>query len=450
MPASFELNAGQADARVKFLSRGSRHTLLLGADGALLALRTGSEERGGAVAVPRRRVRGETASDARGHAPSLQLLRMKFVGANPRAAVEGEQELKGKVNYFVGRDPAKWRPNVPTYARVRYRELYRGVDLVYHGGHGARGQLEYDFVLAPGADASTIRVRFEGAERLGVDEDGGLLLRTKTGTLRQSRPVVYQETNGARREVAGRYVLLSKNEVGFRVGAYDRSAPLVIDPVLVYSTYFLAGERMAVDAAGNVYVVGTVNFVPIRLTTPGAFQTTLRGTSDAFVAKLDASGDELVYVTYLGGAGGSEEGGGSDSGSGIAVDAAGNAYVTGQTFSTDFPTANAFQPTYGGGFSDGFVTKLNADGSALVYSSFLGGANTDRANSIAVDAAGAAYLFGDTDSNDFPVNNALQPTRKGKQRPLRHEGRARRLIARLFDLPRRQRERDGLPRRHRR
>jgi hypothetical protein len=410
LPVGFELNAGQADARVRFLSRGAGHSLMLTAEGATLALRTGAGPKEGARAASPRRAQGESARDTR--ASSFQLVGMKFLGANPRAEVAGEGRLKGSVNYFISRDPSRWRAGVPTFASVRYRELYRGVDLVYHGG-GDGGRLEYDFVLAPGADYRQIRLRFDGADRLSIGAGGELLLHTKGGTFRQSAPVVYQEVGGARREVAGRYVLRGTREVGFRVGEYDRGAPLVIDPVLVYSTYFLYAYEMAVDTSGGVYVVGTAETYSGDFpTTPGAFQRARRGGSDAYVAKLNPEGTELSYLTYLGGGGASPDTGG-EYGQDVAVDAAGNAYVTGLTYSADFPLVNAFQPASGGGGSEGFVAKLNPNGSALLYSSYLGGRETDWSKSVAVDAAGAAYVFGHTFSNDFPVRNALQPSLKG-------------------------------------
>ncbi|HEX8282985.1 MAG TPA: SBBP repeat-containing protein [Pyrinomonadaceae bacterium] len=410
LPASFEANAGQADARVKFVSRGEGHTLMLTAEGATLALRTDGGRKEGARRVSSRRALGESARAARADAPSFRLVGMTFVGANTRAEVAGEGRLAGRVNYFVGRDASKWRANVPTFASVRYRELYGGVDLVYHGGGGDR--LEYDFVVAPGADYRPIRLRFDGAERLALGAGGELLLHTKAGTIRQSAPVVYQERGGARREVAGRYELRGAREVGFRVGVYDPALPLVIDPVLVYSTHFPAGNEMAVDAAGAVYLVGTAESYTGGLpVTPGAYQTTLRGSSDAFVAKFNPSGAGLSYLTYLGGSAGQPYG--TEYGSDVAVDSAGNAYVTGITYSTDFPTVNAFQPVTGGGYSDGFVAKLDPTGSSLVYSSHLGGNESDWNKSVAVDAAGAAYVFGETWSPDFPLKNALQPSKKG-------------------------------------
>ena len=412
LPARFEANAGQADARVRFISRGAGHTLLLTAEGATLALRTDGGREEGARLAPSLRAQGESARASRADAPSFRVVGMKFVGANTRAAVSGEGRLAGRVNYFVGRDPSKWRANVETFAAVRYRELYPGVDLVYHGGAGDR--LEYDFVLAPGADHRPIRLRFEGAERLSLGAGGELLLHTKAGTLRQGAPVVYQQRGGVRREVAGRYELRGAREVGFRLGEYDPTLPLVIDPVLVYSTHFPYSYEMTVDTAGAVYVVGTTGtFNGDFPVTPGAFQTTPRGSTDAYVAKLNPEGTELSYLTYLGGGTPGNFDNGFEYGEGVAVDSAGNAYVTGNTYSTDFPVLNAFQPASGGGGSDGFVAKLNPTGSALVYSSYLGGSETEWSKSVAVDAAGSAHVFGNTFSADFPVRNALQPARKG-------------------------------------
>ncbi len=407
LPASFEVNAGQADARVRFLSRGAAHMLLLTSDGATLALRTG----GGRAEASSRRAQGESVRVPRAQASSFQLVGMKFVGANPRAEIVGENRLEGRVNYFVGRDPSRWRAGVPTFASVRYREIYRGVDLVYHDGGG--GRLEYDFILAPGADYRAVRLRFDGADSLSLSKGGELLLHTRAGTMRQGAPVVYQQRGGVRSAVEGRYVLRGSREVGFLLGEYDRSLPLVIDPVLVYSTYFPYAYEMAVDASGGVYVVGTAETFPGDLpATPGAFQTTRRGTGDAYVAKLNPEGTELSYLTYLGG-GGDDPNTGAEFGQDIAVDAAGSAYVTGLTNSTDFPVVNAFQPSNGGGGSEGFVAKLNPTGSALVYSSYLGGRETEWSKGIALDTSGAAYVFGETYSPDFPVRNALQPARQG-------------------------------------
>ncbi|HTR38268.1 MAG TPA: SBBP repeat-containing protein [Bryobacteraceae bacterium] len=373
LPLSFEANQGQTDRRVKFLSRGSGYTLFLTQDSAVFSLH------------------GKKTNAA---------LRMKVLGANPHAAVAGTDGLPGKSNYFVGNDPRQWRTNVPTYASVKYTEVYPGIDLVYHGNQRL---LEYDFMVAPGADPRAIELRFHGAKRLTVNPDGALVIGIGDNEVIEHAPVVYQEIGGRRRALPGRYVLRGRGRVGFSVAGYDREQPLVIDPTLVYSTYLGesdSGEGIAVDSSGNAYVTGgtgSSNFP----TTSGAFQTTSAVGPDVFVTKLNATGSALVYSTYFGGSG-------SDGGVGIAVDTSGNAYVTGYTYGSgknnDFPvTPGAFQTTYGGGFVNSFVTKLNATGSALVYSTYLGGNDFDWANTIVVDGAGDAFVTGYSESPDFPT-----------------------------------------------
>src|SRR2546430_6629697 len=234
LPLYFEANQGQSDPQVRFLARGGGHTLFLTPTEAVLVL---------------------TKQD-----PSLQaVLRMTFMGASPQAQIMGQREVAGKVNYFLGNDPAKWRTNVPTYAEVRYEGLYPGVDLVYYGNDR---QLEYDLVVAPGADPSQIALNFKGADRLEVDAQGDLVLHTAVGAIHQRRPMVYQELKDGRREIAGGYVLKGAEAVGVQVGAYDTSRSLVIDPVLLYSTYlggtlYEDGRGIAVDTDGNAYLTGT-------------------------------------------------------------------------------------------------------------------------------------------------------------------------------------------------
>src|SRR5207249_7549696 len=273
------------------------------------------------------------------------VLRIRFVGANPKTRVQGQEELPGKANYFIGNAPTKWRTKVPTYAKVRYDDLYPGVDLIYYG---TQRQLEYDVVVRPGADPNRIIFGIQGADDLEVDAQGDLVLHTAAGQIRQHKPFVYQEVDGVRKEIPGGYVLTGVHQVSFEVGAYDPSLSLVIDPVLAYSTYLGGsnsdgGSGIAVDAAGNAYVTGTANSTNFPTTT-GAFRNGLVGFADAFVAKLDPTGSTLLYSTYLGGSNFNDA-------TGIAVDAAGNAYVTGSTLSIDFPTTTgAFQPTFGGDF----------------------------------------------------------------------------------------------------
>jgi hypothetical protein len=303
---------------------------------------------------------------------------------------------------------------VPTYAKVKYAAAYPGVDLVYYG---QSRQLEYDFVVAPGADPTAITLSFEGIDHIDVDAQGDLVLSTAGGSLRFQKPIVYQEEDGRWQSIAGSYVRTGPHQAGFRLAAYDLARPLVIDPVLSYATYLGGSGRddglgIAVDAAGQAYVTGFT--VSADFPTVHPLQPTLNG-GDAFVAKLTADGSALVYATYLGGSYDFEFG------TGIAVDAAGAAYVTGQTGSADFPTTpGAFQTTLAGGgdcggrpCDDAFVVKLTADGSALVYATYLGGRSTDRGTGIAVDAAGHAYVTGLTTSADFPTAHPLQPTLGG-------------------------------------
>ncbi|HCF30096.1 MAG TPA: hypothetical protein DEV81_23495, partial [Cyanobacteria bacterium UBA11049] len=298
-----------------------------------------------------------------------------------------------------------------------YQGVYPGIDLVYYGN---QGRLEYDFNVAPGAKPENIKFRVAGAERLSVDKQGNLLLHTKNGVLRQHQPKIYQEINGEKKVIAGSYVLLGKEEVGFKVAAYDRTQPLTIDPVLSYSTY-LGGSNgedsrgIAVDVQGNVYVTG--NTGSSDFPTKNALDNTLTGDGDIFVTKLNsnASGEaSLVYSTYLGGSSGQ-----GDVGFGIAVDVQGNAYLTGITYTTDFPTTENALSRSLGGFSDAFVTKLSASGDRLLYSTYLGGSTASSSESssadfgrgIAVDGRGNIYVTGEAYSGDFPTTrNAFNRT----------------------------------------
>ena len=336
------------------------------------------------------------------------MLRMKLVGSNAKTHVIGQDELPGKSNYFIGNDPKKWHTGVRQFAKVRYGDVYPGVDLVYYGH---QRELEYDFVLKPGADPQAIRLGIRGAKRLRL-EHGDLVLTSGGGDVHLRSPQIYQEANGARQKIHGEYVIKGRNEVGFRVAAYDRRRALVIDPVLAYSTYLGgsfddSGHGIAVDSAGNAYVAGSTDSTDFP-TTPGAFQVTC-GASCFFVTKLDSDGSALVYSTYIGPISGPTVG----EVSGVAVDAHGNAYVTGYTSSTDFPLVNPIQPIYGGGNFDAFVTEINAAGSALVYSTYLGGAGEERSYGIAVGATGNAYVTGVTSSTDFPLVNPIQSTYGG-------------------------------------
>src|SRR5437660_7473555 len=253
LPLHFEANRGQIDKAVRFLSRGAGYSLYLTADEAVLVLSTPNPDA--------KRDRHSTPAPLDGKVQvKTAALRMSLVGAEPKPLVNGINELPGKANYFIGKDSAKWRTNVPTYAKVHYREVYPGIDLIYYGN---QRQLEYDFVVAPGADPKRIGLGVKGADKLEIDEQGELVLHVSGGAIRQHKPVVYQEIDGTRQEIAGSYVLRGANRAGFKVAAYDRSRPLIIDPVVLsYSTYLGGGSHdegndIAVDAAGNAYVTGS-------------------------------------------------------------------------------------------------------------------------------------------------------------------------------------------------
>ncbi|HEX8130025.1 MAG TPA: carboxypeptidase regulatory-like domain-containing protein [Pyrinomonadaceae bacterium] len=396
LPLSFEANRGQADARVQFLARNSAYSLYLTSDEITLALR-------GSPAGAQRHA-GRTPSGG-------SALRIKLLGANRQPRSYGLDELQGKSNYLMGSDPAQWRTNVPNYGRVKYEGVYPGVDVIYYG---TNRELEYDFVVAPGADARLIRLRVEGAKGLRVDANGDLVLPTPAGEVRQHAPHAYQEVAGVRQTVACRYVLKGAGRVGFEVGAYDRGLPLVIDPVISYSTFlggsgYDEGNAVAVDAQGNAYVTGytrSSNF-PV---TPNAPQPGIRATVgdyDAFITKLNADGSALVYSTYLGGNYG-------DSGTSIAVDGAGQAHVAGETESTNFPvTPGSYRTTRAGSY-DVFVSKLSADGSALLYSTYLGGSGGEYDPRLALGSDGLVYVAGRTYSSNYPVTqDAFQVQPRG-------------------------------------
>jgi hypothetical protein len=393
LPLSFEANYGQTSEQVRFLSRGQGYGLFLTPDEAVLAL-----------SKPGAEPRDDTEAN---NAVKQSVLRMQLLGANPATQVTGRDALRAKSNYFIGKDPKAWRSNVPHYCKVHYQGVYPGIDLVFYGTNA--GQLEYDFVVAPGADPNNIALGIEGADQLEIDANGDLVLHVAGGEVRLRKPFVYQEIDGERQAIAGQYTLKG-GRVGFQLAAYDADRPLVIDPVLAYSTYLGGNSQdlaygIAVDGDGNAYVTG--HTLSPDFPTTGALQPAIGGSFDAFVAKLNASGTALVYSTFLGGTG-------IDRGIGITVDSSGNAFVAGRTVSSNFPTTTgAYEETYPGS-TDGFVAKLNPGGSALVYSTYLGGSgNTDIARAIAVDGSGNAYVTGRASSGSFPTVNAYDTSRNG-------------------------------------
>jgi hypothetical protein len=437
LPLSFEANLGQAHEAAKFLARGPGYNLVLAADKAFLFLKN-------------------------------RQIRMKLLNANPHANVIGVDQLPGRSNYYLGTDPTKWRTNVPHYSKVKYEAVYPGIDMVYYGN---QQELEYDFIVSPGTDSRKIKINFAGVRQLRIDRNGELVMKVKGDEVRQHRPVAYQEIAGQRQEIESRYVLNGKHSVGFAVGAYDVTKPLVIDPVLTYSTLLggtgrESGRDIAIDSNGNAYVTGQTNannFPVINAAQPfwgGGFDSSFRRLYDVFITKLNPTGDQFLYSTYLGG-------NTDDFGGGIDVDDNGNAYVTGTT-NGNFPqlngiqspfarfaakldtngglvystylrgagsevvvdssgcpyfvgiagagatTVNAFQPTFGGGNQDVFIQKLNAAGTTVLFASYLGGSGDESGTGIALDSANNIYVTGAAPAN-FPVVNAYQPSFAGER-----------------------------------
>jgi hypothetical protein len=459
LPVNFEANRGQAEADVKFVGRGNGFGVLLKTGEAALALHSRKQERAG---ESRARSKGTADESLPAHRVT-----MKLEAANPTPFVSGVQEQVTRANYFLGNDPSKWIRGVECYSGVMYSSIYRGVDLMFHSN---QRQLEYDFTVAPGGNPDAIRLRFEGVDELEIAREGALLLHTPAGEVRHERPIAYQEKDGSRLPVTALFKQLADGAIGFQVGDYDRTQPLIIDPVLVYSTYAGGvasdfGRAIAADAAGNAYLIGdsfssdflfrasTTNsdvFVG-KLSANGLLLTYsffggnkndtatglvvdgsgnvylcgstesadfpevssvgvgLAGPSDAYVIKISANFQTFFYSSLIGGSG-------TETGVSVALDAAGSAYISGRTTSQDLPRVGAIQNSYGGGDSDAFVSKLSLDGKTLAYSTYLGGSGAEDVqirSGISVDALGNAYVTGDTQSANFPLKSALQPAKSG-------------------------------------
>ncbi len=321
LPLRFEANQGQTDNRVKFLSRGLGYNLFLTSGEAVFSLRSNKTFREKDNSERDSKTQKRTAATVF----SIQLM-----GVNPSIKSRGLERLPIKTNYLIGNDPRTWHQDIPTYAKVEFKELYAGIDLVYYGN---QRRLEFDFLVRPGADHKSIRMKFKNVNHLNLDRDGNLILGVAGGKILLEKPLIYQQVDGKKRTVSGHYKLQPKNIVGFQVATYDSKIPLVIDPVLNYSTYLGGnsddlGNGIAVDVFGNAYVTGATqsNDFP---TTSGAFQEDRESFRDVFVSKFNADGTDLVYATYLGGIG-------DDLGNDVAVDSSGNAYVTGFTQSVDW------------------------------------------------------------------------------------------------------------------
>ncbi len=385
LPLTFEANRGQSSNEVRYLSHAAGQLLLLETDGAVL--RIAAAQRGSAGAK-------ETVF-------RHDDLGIHFVNANPNAEIVPLDEQQGKSNYLLGNDPAKWRTNLENYSRVRYSSLYPGVDLIFYGN---ASRLEHDFIVAPGANYRSIALQLTGSRKIRLERNGGVNVELANNTVRFSAPKIYQMVDGREVEVKGGYTL-KKNLLAFHVGPHDASLPLVIDPVLSYSTY-LAGSAsegaagIALDPNGNVYVTGYTFSTDFPTQNP--FQPACDNCSngpDVFVTKLNPTGTGLVYSTYLGGSG-------YDQAYSIAVDDSGHAIVGGETTSTDFPLHNATQTSLQINETVGFVTSLSKDGTTLNFSTYLGGSSTGLVSSVVADSQANVYVMGSTSSPDFPIKPA--------------------------------------------
>ena len=402
LPLSFEENQGQTAEEVRYLAHGTGYELFLTPHEALLALRSRRKY----DLSPLHRTASLRAMRKARKAGQLTALRIQFEGANLHPAVNGMGRLPARTNYFLGNDPKKWHTDVPSYGRVKYEGVYPGIDVVFYGN---QGKLEYDFLVAPGADPEAIQLKIAGARKMRLNSRGSVVLSVAASEVELQKPRIYQMIDGKRRLIEGRYVVAADHRVRFSVAHYDRRKPLVLDPVLNYSTYLGGsgedtGHAIAVDGAGNAFVAGQT----LSADFPGAANN-CAGAS--FVAELDPTGTNLLYATYLAG---STTGSGENA-FGIAVDPSGKVYVTGVTFATDFPTtsANALNagPLASNDNGTAYLTKLDptvSGPSGLIYSTYIGGTGGDHANSVAVDAVGNAYVVGLTDSPDFPTNNPFQ------------------------------------------
>jgi hypothetical protein len=386
LPLYFEANLGQAASHVNFVSRNKGYTALLIAGNLTLSMKTGSATR-------------KTGISEEGRA-QRRAIQMKLVGAAKNPVFAGENPQPGRVNYFLGNNPANWRRNVPIYGSVRYKSVYPGIDLLYYGN---RGSMEFDFELQSGAAASQIQFEIQGADNVTLDSNGMLVLTVGAGSLQIQSPRVYQEINGQRVAVKGGYVLSGTSHVAFKLAEYDTNRPLVIDPVLVYSTYFGGSGNdqvtgISVDSSGNAYVAGYTDSTDFPLASQGSLPP---GSDHIFVSKLDPTGSTVVYTDYIGG-------NAQDYAFALTLNGSNEVYVTGSTASSDFPVVNAYQSSLPGSFN-GFLTRISADGSSLLYSSYFGGSGPDMPASIALDSAANILIAGNTASTNFPVVNAYQP-----------------------------------------
>jgi len=410
LPLAFEPNQGQTDPQVKYMARGSGYTVFLTANDTVFALNSSSQTSQNVALRGTRNsgLAGTTQPASKSSTKSLPsthgtaAIHMHLAGGNPQSQIIAGNELPGRSNYFLGNDPSQWHTNVEQYERISYRDVYPGINMAFYG---VQKQLEFDFIVAPGAIPAEIRLAVAGAHRIATDNFGNLILASSLGEVALHKPVAYQQKDGARQPVEARFVLQPHNQVTFEIGNYDRTRELVIDPSVTYATYLGGtgeddGNAIAIDSSGNAYITGQTKSTDFPTKNP--LYGTNKGGFDVFVTKLSgATGSlgSLVYSTFIGGSS-------DDSGNAVALDASGNIFVAGGTKSSDFPTLGAYQSTLKGA-TNAFVLELNSTGSTLMYSTFLGGTGTDVASGLALDSSGNAYVAGSTTSTDFPPKNPL-------------------------------------------
>ncbi len=443
IPLYFVRNNGQMNEQVRFYEKGSGRSTFFTDRGIYLSLTGGRQSKDKSREMASNQLAVDSTPAASTENPQPEVVRLIPLGANKHPEIVAEDLQECKVNYFHGNDPEKWKTNIPTYQSVVYKDVYKDINMKFYGNNR---QMEYDIIVNPGASPSRVQLAYEGVADVQINDNGELeiLLNSplkrgdnsycpppagvkgvdgentsdedplgfslESSKIIQKKPYVYQIIDGKKVEREGRFVIRDRRPssvkgtrytgtnnghgqrciYGFQVAAYDKRYPLVIDPPIAYSTYlggssYDHGSGIAVDSAGNAYVTGNTSSSDFPLS--NAIYGSKKGNADVFVTKIAASGTSLSYSTYLGG-------GGYSDGSGIAVDSAGNAYVTGGTSSTDFPLSNAIYGSYRGGLSDAFVTKIAASGTSLSYSTYLGGSDSDVGQGIAVDSSGNAYVTG--------------------------------------------------------
>ena len=412
IPLYFIPNRGQADSRALFSARAEGFTLWATRDGLIFDQRSNGGACSPGVTGPAQRSNGGACSPGVTGPAQLSVggtvTNLVFLGSRPDVEVSAEGETTHRANFILGDDPARWRTDIPTSSAIRFNGLYPGIDLkVYGSGR----QVEYDWVVAPGADPAAIRFRYERARRTHLDAEGNLVVDSPAGEIAHKKPAAYQETNGRKIPVACRYERLDADTYGFRVGRYDRRRPLVIDPLVIIWSSYLGGSRddivmcMAVDAEGAAVVAGTTDSTDFPLASP--IDSVLGGENDIFVAGIAPAGDALRFSTFIGGLE-------SDVPYDLAIDAAGNPVVGGLTLSRNFPVRNGYDSSYNGGYREGFLLRLSSSGNALKFSTYLGGKESDIIRRVAIDPSGAIVVAGSTTSTNFPVVKALKKALGGR------------------------------------